>query len=258
MGIEYQDLHALIGVLNRDGAPTSGRLLILGDAVIHFDSTSLKKLAELHGFKLSEVPETLEAHSLGKALGFSSVETLDLNGKASISLDLQEPLPEALVGRYNLVIDAGVLFWCFNPGLVLKNVYRFAAPGAVIFHITALTGFYGRGYYNIHPQVLEAFYLANKCEFLQATYRVKPRLRMLGGLIDLLKTKLNHVKRETYGVSKADISGAIYLGKAVRTHIEFQSQFHRPEPDMIPNNVVSTFACRKTKVAEPISPSLVC
>ena len=105
---------------------------------------------------------------------FENVETLDLNGKATLTIDLQENLSKKMFSKYDFIIDAGVLFWCFNPGDVLKNIYRMAKKDALIFHITALSGYFGRGYYNIHPKLFHDFYLkSNNSSFIQEAYRTK-------------------------------------------------------------------------------------
>ncbi len=258
MGIEYQDAHALLRLLKREMPVPSGRLLILGDAVIHFTPKAFQELADQMGFRLTGSPKVLTPYTLGAALGFSSVDTLDVNGKASINRDLQEPLPEELIGKYDMVVDAGVLFWCFEPGVVLKNIFRLATSGGLIFHITALTGYFGRGYYNIHPRLFEDFYLANQCAFIESSYRTKPRLNWYQSTVRSLRGKLGLTERGVCGVTYVESPGSVYLGNASRELVEFKESLSKPESDMIPNNVVSTFSCRKTSAVEPSAPLQVC
>jgi hypothetical protein len=259
MGIEYQDMQAVLRVLKHEMPTPSGKLLILGDAVIHFTPMALQDLANRIGFKLFvELPDVLTPHALGVALGFSSVDTLDVNGKASINLDLQGPLPESLIGKYDMVVDAGVLFWCFEPGAVLKNIFRLAASGALIFHITALTGYFGRGYYNIHPRLLEDFYLSNNCDFIESSFRTKPWLKWHRQAFRYLIEKLGLIERGGAGVTFVRNPGSIYLEYASRYLIGFKRTKSIPELDIIPNNVVFTFSCRKTKAIEPSVPMQIC
>ncbi len=243
-------MSAMLRLLKREMPAPSGKLLILGDAVIHFTSEALRKLADQMEFKLSGLPEALTPHTLGVALGFSSVDTLDVNGAASITLDLQEPLPEEMIGKYDMVVDAGVLFWCFEPGTVLKNIFRLAASGGLIFHITALTGYFGRGYYNIHPRLLEDFYQVNCCVFIESSFRTKPRFNWIQRAVRLL--------RGGSGVTYVESPGSIYLSKASRDLIEFKKSMSSSEVGMIPNNVVSTFSCRKAADVEPSIPLQLC
>lgn len=258
MGIEYQDMHAILRVLKRETLSSPGKLLILGDAVIHFTPRELQDLAMQEGVELRTLPESLTPFSLGTSLGFTKVDTLDINGKASINCDLQNPLPDELLGQYDLVIDAGVLFWCFEPGGVLKNIFRLTKVNGLIFHITALSGYYGRGYYNIHPRLFEDFYLSNQCVFIQSSVRVKPRLTGWERLNRRLASLLRLAAQSETGVSYTGSPGAIYLGQAQRYHMEFSKTLPAFEPDIIPNNVVSTFACRKTSAVEPLGPLQIC
>lgn len=258
MGIEYQDMRAILRVLKRESPMPSGKLLVLGDAVIHFTPGELRDLAAQEGVVLHTLPESLNPLSLGISLGFSQVETLDVNGKASINHDLQQPLPTELLGQYDMVIDAGVLFWCFEPGQVIKNIFRLAKVNGLIFHITALSGYYGRGYYNIHPRLFEDFYLSNQCVFIESSARTKPMLSGWEQLNRRLASFLGLVADSLPGVSYSGSSGAIYLGRVRHGYIEFATMLSTPEPDMIPNNVVSTFACRKTIAVEPSGPLQIC
>lgn len=251
-------MHSVLRLLMRDVQKPPRKLLILGDAVIHFSPAALQELANRVGFRLYQLPMSLTPHTLGEALGFSSVDTLDINGKASLNVDLQQSLPEPLVGKYDLVIDAGVLFWCFDPGVVLKNIFRLTATGGVIFHITALTGYFGRGYYNIHPRLLEDFYLMNQCVFIQSSFRTKPRPTFKRKAFRFLKKILRLVEPSDPGITYRDATESVYLGKANHNLIEFQESCSYCEADMIPNNVVFTFACRKAIEREPASPSQTC
>ena len=258
MGIEYQDMRAILRVLKREMPTPSGKLLILGDAVIHFAPRELQELATQEGIGLRALPDSLTPLSLGESLGFSQVDTLDINGKASINLDLQDPLPGELLGQYDLVIDAGVLFWCFEPGQVLKNIFRLPKTNGLIFHITALSGYYGRGYYNIHPRLFQDFYLSNQCVFIQSSFRTKPRLTRWEKLRRRLTSLLGLVDGNMAGVSYSGSPGAIYLGRVRHDYMEFAKTLPNLEADMIPNNVVSTFACRKTSAIEPSGPLQTC
>lgn len=258
MGIEYEDMRSILRVLKREMPKPTGNLLILGDAIIHFSPQSLQVMASDVGVDLQEIPLELTPFTLGKSLGFQKVETLDINGKAMINLDLQKSLPLELIEKYDFVIDAGVLFWCFEPGMVLQNIFRLISKNGLIFHITAISGYFGRGYYNIHPRLLEDFYLSNGCSYIQASYRTKARLsvfqKIYGKTVRLLGIKQNRDE----GISYCYQPGEIYLYEAKRNRIKFTRELVMPEPEEIPNNVVGTFAFRKLKMGEPTGPLQIC
>lgn len=254
MGIEYQDMRAILRVLKCEMPMPSGKLLILGDAVIHFTPSDLQELAMQEGLKLKTVPGELTPYSLGESLGFSQVNTLDINGKASINLNLQDDLPDELIGQFDLVIDAGVLFWCFEPGLALKNILRLSKINGLLFHISALSGYFGRGYYNIHPRLFEDFYLSNKCTFLQSSYRAKPKFSYLEEMSRRLKRLVGRLDDVRVSATYYHSAYAIYLGRVNRDQIEFSKTYSVREADMIPNNAIGTYAFRKAGASEPVCP----
>ena len=244
-------------------------------------------------FRLNEVPLELNPYTLGMSLGFRNVDTLDINGKTTINHNLQKNLPQMLIEKYDLVIDAGVLFWCFEPGVALKNIFRMAKKNRLICHITAVTGFFGRGYYNIHPRFFEDFYLLNGCRFMGSSYKTQTKRRspikiiieimtvmmytMLGKFgyikstfkknskIDFLK-KINRKIIRSVQVSEnasahksyCEETGNIYLDVTSKNYIKFTQKLVTPEPDKIPNNVVGSFAFKKLFLDNPSENLQVC
>ena len=250
MGIEYQDMKSVLTALKHEAPAERHNLLILGDAQIHFTTQSYVDLAKDVGFALASVPRDLDLFSLGNSLGFSRVESLDINGKTSLSLDLQQEIPAGLLGQFDCLIDAGVLFWCYDPAAALRNIFRLVRDRGLIVHITAVSGHYGRGYYNIHPSLFEDFYLANQCDFIHASYRAKPARRRFAGRI----RSLFRNTRDAELVSYSFRPGNVYLKKATAAHISFGDSQALPESNLIPNNVVGTFVFRKNASGEPRGP----
>lgn len=254
MGIERHDMRSILLALRQELAAPRGKLLILGDAKIHFTPGDLVALAAEMGVNLAAIPETLDPFALGQALGFQSVDTLDINGKASLNVDLQAGMPQDLLGKFDCVIDAGVLFWCYEPGAALKNIYRLVKKGGLIAHITAVSGHYGRGYYNIHPLLFEDFYLSNHCEYIHSSYRTKPRHSAFTGRLRSLLTFMGLDDSVSYSFRP----GNVYLDRSSVKRITFASTLRLPESSMIPNNVVGTFVFKKLETAEPKGPLRLC
>ena len=254
MGIEYENMRSILRVLKREMPNPDGNLLILGDAYIHFNSQSLQMMAKEMEFSLKEIPWELTPLTLGKSLGFIKVDTLDINGMATITLDLQMQLPHELIEKYDFVMDAGVLFWCFEPGVVLKNIFRLIKKNGLIFHITAVSGFFGRGYYNIHPRLLEDFYLLNGCSYLEATYQTKVRLNVIQKIFDKAARLLRFKQEMSNRISYCNLPGEVYVHATKHNGIKFARELAMPEPEEIPNNVVGTFAFKKNKMGEPKGP----
>jgi hypothetical protein len=246
VAIEYEDLRTILEAL-RDQAARD-RLLILGDALIHVDPGQLAALATKSGFELATTPSRLDPFTLGDALGFARTETLDVNGRASIDLDLHAPPPSELVEAYDCVIDAGVLFWCSDPGAALRSILAMVKQGGTIIHICAVSGHYGRGYYNVHPLLFEDFYLRNGCEFELATYRPKFRPRPPFGRLARLARLKNKVSRSTQ-------PGDVYLADSTRTRISFAPRYRAPvESNIVPNNVLGVLVFRKLRSGPIVMP----
>tara|TARA_R100001015_G_C4632504_1_gene196130 strand:+ start:3722 stop:4360 length:639 start_codon:yes stop_codon:yes gene_type:complete len=94
-------------------------------------------------------------------LGFSEVETFDINGNPTNKLNLNEPIPSEFHNKYDWVIDSGTLYCCFNIAMVLENITNMLKDNGCVFHTSNLSGFYGRGYYSISPALYYEFYKSN-------------------------------------------------------------------------------------------------
>ena len=111
MAIERDDMLTILEVLR--ARPGRDRLLILGDAIVHFSATELGRIANESDFPLATVPPELDPLTLGGALGFERTDTLDVNGRASIAMDLHGVPSPDLHGLYDCIIDAGVSLLVF-------------------------------------------------------------------------------------------------------------------------------------------------
>ena len=239
MALERDDLRTILEVLRSQ--PRRDRLLILGDVTIHVSPRELDQIAASTGFSLSERPDQLDPFSLGRAMGFGRTETLDVNGRASLNIDLHQIPAQNLLGAFDCVIDAGVLFWCSDPGAALRSILSMTRVGGTIVHVCAVSGHFGRGYYNVHPLLFEDFYLSNGCEFAATTYRPKFRPRRVARLVAAALGVRNRLTR-------SDAPGQVYLSTSLPHKITFASTYHRPvEANMVPNNVLGVFAFTKQR-----------
>jgi hypothetical protein len=256
VAIELPDLREVVYLLKHNPVLPKGRLLILGSANVHVSREQYQSLLQECQFDPVMVPEVLTPFSLGESLGFQVTETLDVNGEATITHNLMEAVPTYLHEKYDLIIDAGVLFWCFNPGLALENILRMLRPGGDVLHITAVSGFYGRGYYNIHPKALDDFYKVNGCHFLFASYRSKqfrssiPR-RLFNRLLVTLRCR-----PLTIAYSRSESFGQVHFAKPKSRSYAFKRDAPEAEPHFIPNDILGVFAFRKAISGIPINPVL--
>ena len=253
MGIEIEDLNLILDNI-KSHCPKKNKLLILGNAELYFEKNLYEKLCIYKDFKIKKIDKPFDVFSLGYSLGFKKVETLDINGKASLNINLQNKLPKALLSQYDFIIDSGVLFWCFDPGLALKNIYKMAKKGGVLLHICSLSGHYGTCYYNIHPKLFEDFYLTNKCIYINTSYRCKPKR---------LKYSWSSIKRKFFPLDSIVNSsfstiykypGKVFLLKCTKNKISFNNTKNLNEPDLMPNRVVSINVFKKMNDLTPKSP----
>ena len=255
MGIEIQDAYSIISLIKNETFHSKKSLLVLGNANIYFDLKSLIRVSEKLNYQFTFLPKELSIFTFGKFLGFDNVETLDLNGKATLTIDLQENLSKKMFSKYDFIIDAGVLFWCFNPGDVLKNIYRMAKKDALIFHITGLTGYFGRGYYNVHPKLFHDFYLqTNNCLFLQEAYRTKLGFSKIKYILWMILGFFGIKNLYTINTFYASDSKNNFLNNIKNKKIIFGKELNKIESKYIPNNSILTFACRKIYNKEPLGP----
>jgi SAM-dependent methyltransferase len=246
VGLEAEDLRTIMRALPLLERRQS--LLVLGDAVVHPGEKEVARIAADERFDLAPLGGAPDPFTLGAALGFQKTQTLDANGRASLTLDLHEQPPAELHGAFDCVIDAGVLFWCSDPGAALRSIYTLTRPGGLAIHICALTGHYGRGYYDVHPLLFEDFYLGNGGELLEWTARTKHRARGLGRLVPVRLRRAN-------SVSRRQRPGQVYLQDAGPRKIEFGENYPAGgEPNVVPNNVLGVYVFRKNGEAPPRMP----
>ena len=166
-----------------------------------------------------------------KGLGFTTVDTFDINGNPTYKVDLNEPLDEKLFSKYDWIIDSGTLYCCFNVPMVLKNMLSLLKDSGCCVHTSNLVGFFGRGYYSLSPALFKEFYEANQF------------------VIEGLGTK---TKRGPGWVSLA--SKGTYLYEATSDYLNFSTKAS-PYIESIPNDVLLYCVARRTKrvdYAQPI------
>jgi SAM-dependent methyltransferase len=256
LAIELPDLHEVIQLLKQRSDLPKGRLLILGSADVHVSRKQYQSLLQGCQFDPFTIPDVLTPFSLGESLGFQTTETLDVNGEATITHNLMEDVPVNLHEKYDLIIDAGVLFWCFNPGLALENIFRMLKPNGDVLHITAVSGFYGRGYYNVHPKALDDFYKVNGCQFLFASYRSKQfRSTILHRALNRLSALLQFRPYPFY-FSRSEGFGHIHFAEPKSRRYAFKRDAPESEPHFIPNDILGVFAFRKLMSGNSVNPLL--
>ena len=102
-----------------------------------------------------DVPMPQYAEFFFKHLGAQSVESLDASGYegADYITDLNDPIPDHLHGRFDLVYDGGSLEHIFNTPQALKNYMSLTREGGSVVIETMANNTMGHGFYQFSPEI---------------------------------------------------------------------------------------------------------
>jgi hypothetical protein len=92
------------------------------------------------------------ARELYEAMGCSRYESIDANGEATCTADLNEPLGPYAMGDvfgqvFDLVTDWGTSEHCFNVAQAWKTIHDLCKPGGLIVFDKPASGYPGHGYF---------------------------------------------------------------------------------------------------------------
>jgi len=242
MGLTLTDGEIIINELIKSKRKYK-KLLFLGDVKILFSVQELLNLANKLRYSIKhkspDPNEGFSAHYFGKILGFSVVNTLDINGKADHKIDITKKLPKNFLEKYDFIIDCGVLFYCFNPGIALCNIAKIVSRNGMIIHITAITGHYGRGLYSMHPSTLINFYKNNNFVHISSHYRKSIDPHFFDFCCQYIKSGL--IKFISYFFPNK----FFFFSKNQKLLGDFELKFIDRSPNFIPNNVIGILIFQK-------------
>lgn len=107
---------------------------------------------------------------LFKSLGFDLVESMDFSGYENPTYiqDLNNPVPDELLGKYDAIYDGGTLEHVFNFPGALENVHKMLKPGGVIIHSSPSTNHVDHGFYMFSPTVFCDYYAKNGYKIIKS------------------------------------------------------------------------------------------
>lgn len=152
MGIAQPVFDDILSTVRTEFPDKSPSVAIMGDCTFHTTWRTGDNRADLLRF--------------ASEIGAGRIETIDVYGAPTIKHDLHQPIPAELVGQFDLVIDAGTLYCCFDISAVWRNYLALLNPDGLIYHQAAMIGYMGRGYYNLHPMLFRDFYAQNGFDIL--------------------------------------------------------------------------------------------
>jgi len=102
-----------------------------------------------------------------QAVRFTFVDFQKYQGD-ELLLDLNYPVPEEYIGRFNAVLDLGTSEHVFNYPQVLMNCHLMAKVGGIIYHDVPLN-WPNHGFYNLSPTIFYDFYSDNKTQLIECS-----------------------------------------------------------------------------------------
>ncbi len=166
--------------------PFQGTVLQMGRSNIYLTQKELEKWARWHSVVLNPVDSVRPSHDPRLArqsciddstffgqLGFEHVESCDISDweGADHLFDLNQPAPEHLAGRFDVIIDPGSIPQIFHLPNLLKNVFDLLPVGGRIIHAAVPSNNHvDLGFYMFSPTFFHDFYTANRfridCHYL--------------------------------------------------------------------------------------------
>jgi SAM-dependent methyltransferase len=98
--------------------------------------------------------------TLMERLGFGRMEAMDFSGfeGAGVLHDLNQPVPAALEGQFDLIFDGGTLEHVFNVPVALTSVFQMLKPGGWFVSANGMNGWPMHGIYQFNPELVWTFW----------------------------------------------------------------------------------------------------
>ena len=159
MGISF--IPGLFLARNARHVKGAGRGIILGRQKLSMQGGRLEKWTELirefgHDIRPQDVQQADGfTETLLRALGYPEMEAVDFTDAegAQHVHDLNTPIPAALQGKFDVVIDGGTTEHIFHIGQSLENCHRMLKPGGVMMSFVSADNWFGHGFFQTGPDV---------------------------------------------------------------------------------------------------------
>ena len=157
MGLDINAVQFLIAA--RKEGVEFGDVLTLGRQDLNVYPAKMREVLGKHGFPSGafapDAKDTGFAEPVFRALGAQNVFALDASNfeGAEFVHDLNQPLPDNLKERFDLVYDGGTLEHVFNFPVALKNCMEMLREGGCFFTHTCANNWCGHGFYQFSPEL---------------------------------------------------------------------------------------------------------
>lgn len=105
--------------------------------------------------------QVFDTRQVFQELGYS-LEVVDIQAArgGELIVDLNQPLPDSLVAKFDLVVDTGTCEHCFNIAQAAINLASMVCAEGTIIQALPLNSF-NHGFYNVNPTWFHDFYPSN-------------------------------------------------------------------------------------------------
>ncbi len=163
MGLARPALRFLIREHRRH--PLAGPLLQLGRQSLALDEAEIAALLRAEGVKppAHSPPARSRDVFFFNQLGLRDVHALDFSAYEGADLihDLNQPIGEKLVGRFNFILDGGTSEHVFDVRQTMQNIVRLLQPGGRILHMQPANNYVNHGFFQFSPTFYYDYYAAN-------------------------------------------------------------------------------------------------
>ena len=174
MGLARAAVHLLMTEASR--RPFSGSIVTLGRQHVYVTADETVAMASEQGVRLASIPVELHRERslskqgfvsddwLLKSLGFDEIVRVDYSGYESseVIFDLNNSeTPQALLNRFDLVLDSGTLEHVFDIAAGLRHCVRMVRSNGRVIHLTPSSNCVEHGFYSVSPTLFADFYAAS-------------------------------------------------------------------------------------------------
>lgn len=146
-------------------------------------------VCELGDQKITHTTPHYDADLFYRDLGCARYESIDGNGRGTITHDLNKPLPfhsVAISGHlargFDLVTDFGTGEHIFNQAQVWRTVHALVKPSGYIAFDRPVQGYEGHGFYNTHETLFRDIAIANAYEIVRLERGTTSRGELIRGV----------------------------------------------------------------------------
>lgn len=154
MGIDAHALNALEWLRSRRGR--LGQTVTIGRMAVHLGPRERKRWTGAADDEVIVYGEHLLTHHFD-ASAVESIDNSSYEGATHVA-DMNLPLPDALRGQYDCVLDFGCLEHIFDIRQALHNIGSLTRIGGTILHVLPANGYCGHGFYQFSPELFFSYY----------------------------------------------------------------------------------------------------